>query len=259
MKIISDVHGAFGALRKVALDPGPLLILGDLVNFVDYRTGDGMVSDVFGAEFVRDVAKFRASGDYESSRDLWRETAEAIQGDVRALFREALLGQYQEMSEALAGAEAYVTFGNVDTPDLLEEALPPGCRYVDGQKIEIEGWTIGFVGGGAPSPLGTPGEVTETDLEAKLEALGPVDILCTHLPPAIEPLRFDTVAQRTEGSSEAILRYLVARRPAYHYFGDVHQPRASRWQVGATLCRNVGYFRATGRPTFHPARITGLP
>lgn len=255
MQIISDVHGAFSALRRVASSAGPLLILGDLVNFVDYRTGDGMVCDVFGSDFVKQVAAFRASGDYVASRELWVEGAKRIGADVRALFREALLAQYQEMALALTGAHAYVTFGNVDTPELLAEALPDGCRYVDGESIEIEGWTVGFVGGGAPSPLGTPGEITEVDMESKLDALGPVDILCTHLPPAVEPLRFDTVANRIEGSSEAISRYLDEFAPAYHYFGDVHQPKASQWRIGETLSRNVGYFRATGRPTFHPARL----
>jgi hypothetical protein len=28
----------------------------------------------------------------------------------------------------------------------------------------------------------------------------------------------------------------------------VHQPQASTWRIGRTRCRNVGYFRATGRP-----------
>lgn len=127
--------------------------------------------------------------------------------------------------------------------------------FVDGTAVDIEGWRVGFAGGGSPSPLGTPGEVSESEMAAKLAQIGRVDILCSHLPPAIEVLRFDTVADRSEGASAAILTYLRETQPSFHYFGDVHQPRASRWMVGRTLCRNVGYFRATGRSVHHPARF----
>ena len=53
--------------------------------------------------------------------------------------------------------------------------------------------------------------------------------------------------------SQAILDYIRRHRPPFHYFGDVHQPQATTWRVGATVCRNVGYFRATGRVVFHEA------
>ena len=255
MRIISDVHGAFNALRRVASAPGPMLILGDLVNFVDYRTGDGMVADVFGREFVQEVARFRASGDYAASRALWLERSAQIDGDVRSMLRVALEAQYVQMNAALGDAEAFVTYGNVDTPSLLRAALPVASKYVDGTAVDIEGWRVGFAGGGSPSPLGTPGEVSEGDMEAKLAQIGAVDILCSHLPPAVEPLRFDTVADRSEGASLAILAYLRDQRPKFHYFGDVHQPRASQWWVGGTLCRNVGYFRATGRSIHHAPRF----
>ena len=32
-----------------------------------------------------------------------------------------------------------------------------------------------------------------------------------------------------------------------------HQPQAVTWNIGKTLCRNVGYFRATGRVFEHDA------
>jgi len=85
----------------------------------------------------------------------------------------------------------------------------------------------------------------------KLDRLGRVDVLCTHVPPAITSLATDVVAGRTKGST-AVLEYLERARPPFHYFGDVHQPQASRWRLGATRCVNVGYFRATGRAMAHP-------
>jgi Icc-related predicted phosphoesterase len=80
-----------------------------------------------------------------------------------------------------------------------------------------------------------------------LESLGPVDVLCTHVPPAVDPLRTDVVTGRSERGSQPILDYILAHQPSLHLFGDVHQPQASTWRIGRTVCRNVGYFRATGR------------
>jgi Icc-related predicted phosphoesterase len=85
-------------------------------------------------------------------------------------------------------------------------------------------------------------------MAAKLERLGPVDVLCTHLPPAIDPLRTDVITGRSERSSVPIHDYLKRWAPRWHFFGDVHQPQAITWRVGSTICRNVGYFRATQRP-----------
>jgi Icc-related predicted phosphoesterase len=118
--------------------------------------------------------------------------------------------------------------------------------------VEIEGHEVGFVGGGAPTPLGVAGEVSEDEMAEKLERIGPVDILCSHLPPSIGALHTDVITGRVEGSSAAILRYLAKHQPAFHFFGDIHQPQASRWRVGRTRCVNVGYFRATRRAVRHP-------
>ena len=106
---------------------------------------------------------------------------------------------------------------------------------------------VGFVGGGIATPIGASGEVTEEVMEAKLEAIGEVEILCSHLPPAIDPLRTDVITGRGERGSRPLLDYIRRRQPRYHFFGDVHQPQATTWRVGATVCRNLGYFRATKR------------
>ena len=52
MLIVADVHGEFDALRKLVKTGEALLILGDLINYVDYRTMDGIAADVLGREFV---------------------------------------------------------------------------------------------------------------------------------------------------------------------------------------------------------------
>ena len=87
-------------------------------------------------------------------------------------------------------------------------------------------------------------------MSVKLDRLGPVDILCTHVPPAVPELACDVIGGREKGSA-AVLEYLLREQPPNHYFGDIHQPRATTWRVGETISRNVGYFRATGRGIRH--------
>ncbi len=251
MLLVSDVHGAFDALAVIARSEVPLIITGDLLNFIDYRTCDGIVADVMGRDFVADVVAYRMRGDYEASRALWRSQFADRRDELRGKIIDAVHNQYREAAAALEGAQAYVTYGNVDWPDLLAEVLPAGVRFVDGEVVDIEGARVGIVGGGSPTPLGVPGEVSEDDMRTKLGRLGQVDVLCTHVPPDVPALRRDVITGRIEGGSRAVLEYIEEWQPPAHYFGDVHQPQALRWRVGSTVCRNVGYFRATRRPVRH--------
>lgn len=247
MLLVSDVHGAFDALAEVASTGRPLLVLGDLLNLMDYRTGEGIIAEVLGIDFALEAAAARGAGDYPRMRSMWERVGGRTE-EIRARFEEAARRQYVLAGEALRGATAWVTFGNVDRPAMLREHLPEGVRFVDGDVVEVEGLRVGIVGGGIATPLDADGEVSDEDMRAKLARIGPVDVLCSHLPPAVRPLRLDVVTGRAERASEPILEYLLEHEPLAHFFGDVHQPQASEWRVGPTLCRNVGYFRATRRP-----------
>jgi len=249
MRLIADVHGAVDALRRVARGPGPLLILGDLINFIDYRNNEGIVTEVSGHEFTDQMVALRTAGEAVAAGALWREFRKGREEELRRAYDEAIAVAYDEILGALAGSESYVTFGNVDRPALMKEKLPAGARFVDGEVVEIEGLRVGFAGGGIIS-IGTQGEVSDEEMAAKLQQLGSVDMLCTHVPPAVWAVQKDVIAGRAKGS-HAILDYLHRQQPRWHYFGDVHQPQAITWRVGPTLCRNVGYFRATGRAWTH--------
>jgi Icc-related predicted phosphoesterase len=224
-----------------------MLILGDLVNLTDYRTGEGAVADVLGIEFARETSAARAAGDYQRMRDLWSERAGPGFEEVRARIGEAIDAQYREVSAALDGGTGYVIHGNVDRPRSLQASLPAGFSYAHGEVVELEGARFGFVGGGAPTPLQAEGEISEQEMASLLDGLGGVDVLCTHVPAAVPSLRTDVITGRAERGSEAVLEYLRRERPRLHLYGDVHQPQATTWRVGPTRCRNVGYFRATGR------------
>jgi Icc-related predicted phosphoesterase len=107
---------------------------------------------------------------------------------------------------------------------------------------------FGFVGGGLRTAMRTPFEITDEDYAAKVEALGHVDVLCTHIPPALPELTYDTVARRFERGSSALLEAIVKTQPAIALFGHVHQPLASRTRIGQTECMNVGHFRSRQTP-----------
>ena len=164
-----------------------------------------------------------------------------------SLFEAAMAKQYAELFAALP-EPAYLTYGNVDVPRMWEQYLKPGHCVLDGGTVEIGGWTFGFVGGGLRSVYRTPYEMSEEEFRAKIEAVGEVDVLCTHIPPAIPELLYDTVARRLEKGSVALLDAIKATRPRYSIFGHVHQPLARRTRIGVTECLNVGHFRAAGAP-----------
>lgn len=249
MLLVSDVHGEFDALARVATAGEPLLILGDLLNFIDYRTHDGMLAEVAGKDFVAELSRLRDAGDRQGSRRLWHEFREGREEEVAAQYDTLIAEAYSRAHDALAGCEAYVTYGNVDRPEALRDSLPDTATFVDGEVIELEGIRIGIVGGGVPN-LGVPGEVAEDHMTEKLQRLGPVDVLCTHVAPAVRPLSRDVIGSRVKESAP-VLEYILEHRPTWHYFGDIHQPQATRWRVGTTTCINVGYFRATHRAVRH--------
>ena len=249
--MVSDVHGAFAELTRVAQQGEPLLVLGDLLNFVDYRTGRGIAADVYGRDYALEFIRNRKLGDWPANRRLWRRVQQGRESILADRIRTEVRRQYRQASLALSPAEtAYVIHGNVDWPEEMADALP-AALLVDGEVVEIEGHTVGFAGGGVPTPAQARGEVSHEEMAAKLEAIGPVDILCTHVAPSVAPLRRDVVTGMLERSSPVVLDYLLTHRPRYHYFGDIHQPQARVWRVGKTVCRNVGYFRATARAVRH--------
>ena len=59
VKVISDLHGATEHIPEAAADCDRLVVLGDLINVLDYRTMDGILVDIFGKEPVAQAASLR--------------------------------------------------------------------------------------------------------------------------------------------------------------------------------------------------------
>jgi Icc-related predicted phosphoesterase len=242
---ISDLHGAVEHIEPIARECDVLLVLGDLINVLDYRTMDGILVEVFGREPVAEAADLRSRGKFDEARAAIRRST-APDFDFRARFLELARAQYERVVEALPG-RTYVTFGNVDVPDLLRASLPEGVRFVDGESVRLGDTTFGFVGGGVQTPLGIPGEVADAEYEAKFERVGPVDVICTHMPPRIPWYTYDIVARKFEPGSVALIAYAQRHHPRYALFGHVHQPLVNRGMIHGTEFVNVGHFQATGR------------
>ena len=64
MIFISDVHHGLDSLENLPSGKGPLVILGDLINWIDYRNGDGIAKDVFGEESVTKLVELRKKHDF---------------------------------------------------------------------------------------------------------------------------------------------------------------------------------------------------
>jgi Icc-related predicted phosphoesterase len=154
--------------------------------------------------------------------------------------------QYRQVVAALPPG-TLVTFGNVDIPDLLRSLIPASITLVHGETFELAGLRWGIVGGGVRTPLGLPSELSDEEHTAKLEALGDVDIVGTHMPPRIPWLCYDTVARKFEPGNAPLIAYIQEHQPRFALFGHVHNPMASQGAIRGTQLVNVGHFQADGR------------
>ncbi|HEY1973746.1 MAG TPA: metallophosphoesterase [Pseudonocardia sp.] len=253
--VIVDVHGNSEALARAGDGADALVVLGDLVDFVDYHDySAGILGQIFGPDAVARFAALRIrsrSGELvEYARSLW-----ASLDNPRDVLEGAVRVQYERLFAALP-VPSYLTPGNVDLPHLWPEFLRPGVRMLDGEVAEIGGLRFGFVGGlplppciesmsGGPwRPYVRPA----ADYDAACAALTDVDVLCSHVPPQVAELAYDVVSRRAESSSGALLEIIERDRPMAALFGHVHQPMARRARVAGTECVNAGHFRRTERP-----------
>jgi Icc-related predicted phosphoesterase len=253
--VVSDVHGNADALARAGAGADALLVLGDLIDFVNYHDHSaGILGSVFGPAVVHRFAQLRSGGApgeaFTFVRELWAGVP-----DSRRVVCDAILEQYERLFAVLP-VPTYATPGNVDVPELWPRFVRAGVHMLDGQSTEIGGLRCGFVGGGLLPEGTTPRRAvvfrsylrTPQQYAAAVAALGRVDVLCSHIPPAVPELVYDVQARRPEIGSEELLAVIRRDRPRTALFGHVHQPLAQRVRVGRTECVNVGHFQRTGIP-----------
>jgi Icc-related predicted phosphoesterase len=167
--------------------------------------------------------------------------------DRYEVIEEAIRGQYADLFAAMP-TPAYLTYGNVDVPRLWADYVRKDMTVLDGDTADIGGRRFGFVGGGLRTPMRTPYEISDEDFAAKVEAVGSVDVLCSHIPPDVPELLYDVEARRMERGSRALLDAIRRTQPRLALFGHVHNPLVRRTRIGRTECVNVGHFRGRGTP-----------
>lgn len=257
--VVSDVHGNAEALARAGDGADALLVLGDLVDFVDYQHPErGILGRVLGPEVSARFAALRSIGGPGELRAFAQQVWAGVP-DPAAVVADAVRAQYAELFGALGAAgtpPVYAIPGNVDLAALWPEYTGGPVTAADGRVLTIGGVRFGFVGG-APLPPGrdpriggpwTPHLLSAEDFASRVAGLRDVDVLCSHVPPAVPELRYDVVTRRPESASAELLDVVRRDRPHAALFGHVHQPLATRVRIGRTECVNVGHFRRTGVP-----------
>lgn len=253
--VVSDVHGNAEALARAGEGADALVVLGDLVEFVDYADPTrGILGQVLGSEVSARFGRLRMVGRPGElrafSQEMWSRFA-----DPEAVVAEAVREQYAALFAAMP-TPTFAIAGNVDLPGLWPEFTRQGVCVPEGQVVVLGDLRFGFVGG-IPLPDGmtlsaggpwTPNVRVAAEYAAAVEGLGGVDVLCSHAPPAVPELAYDVISRRPESPSTALLAHIRRVRPRAAVFGHVHQPLAARRRVGHTECVNVGHFRHTRTP-----------
>jgi Icc-related predicted phosphoesterase len=247
--VVSDVHARADALAKAGDGADAFICLGDLVLFLDYDDpAGGIFADMFGEDAALRLIALRTERRFDEAREfsqqLWTRVTD---GNPRVHIERAIRAQYAELFAAMP-TPAYVTYGNVDVPNLYAEYVRDGITILDGDTVTIGDRTFGFVGGGLRTPMRTPYEISEEEYAAKVAAVGAVDVLCAHIPPDVPQLLYDVEARRMERGSSALLEAIRETQPSAVLFGHVHNPLARRVRIGKTECVNVGHFRGRGTP-----------
>ena len=245
--VVSDVHGRTEGLHRAADGADLFVCLGDLVLFMDYDDPtQGIFPELHGEANTREYIRLRTANRWQDARDLSHHLWSRLGGDPREVIGREVSKQYRALFGAMPGG--LLTYGNVDVPALWPMHVQDRHRVLDGAAVEVSGLRLGFVGGGLPSPMRTPFEIPEEEFDAKIEAMGRVDVLFSHIPPALPEITFDTAARRFERGSEGLLRAVRRWQPRYLFHGHVHNPLVGRTRVGRTEIVNVGHFRSRGRP-----------
>jgi Icc-related predicted phosphoesterase len=243
VKIIADIHGEYDALAD-QLDPDDTaVLLGDYVNLIDFRTLEGILSEVYTREEIIQVLTILARAKGESARKQIREAAPGSPDKYDKL-NQLIMDSYRRLFESIP-CRCYMIYGNTDDPQVMREHAGDEIEVIEAGVVDLDGQRFGFVSGSPRGPwtIGLPGEMATEEYDRLISTLGPVDVLCTHYPPAVEGITFDTLANRDEAGSDALVAYIEEHSPAHHYFGHVHHPRVVEAVFGSTRLANAGFFR----------------
>ncbi len=256
LSFVSDIHGNISALADVARRVERLVVLGDLLDYVDYHDPSaGIIGRIFGPERIRPFIELRLAGDFPALRAYNLRLWDSIDDPLGTL-SDVVAERYRKVLAAV-GPDALLTLGNVDVAAVWNDVAGAELPYLDATTVEIGGRTLGFVAGGAARPgtaVRPPGSVWQplirsaAEYAAAVKAVGQVDVLCSHVPPAVPRLRYDVVPARLEMYGPGLIESIQQHSPVLALFGHVHQPIARRLRHRFTECVNVGHFQRFPEP-----------
>ena len=138
--------------------------------------------------------------------------------------------------------------GNLDMPWVIDAFRDQGISlHGEGRRFGSLG--IFGCGGSNITPMDTPTELTEEELDATLErahaavADAPRRLLICHTPPY--DTRLDRLMNGTPVGSPAVRAFIERRRPDVAVVGHIHEGRGVE-RVGDTLVVNAGPLREGG-------------
>ena len=150
MIFISDVHHQLEFLKLLPKKNEPVVILGDLINWIDYRNGDGIAKEVFGLENVQTLINLRKEHRFEERKNLWKSLYSNNPEVIMKNMRDAIENQYEEVFKILKKYHVWFIPGNVDDVEIMNSYTSSSVKNVDGLLIEHQGTKLGFAGGEYP-------------------------------------------------------------------------------------------------------------
>jgi uncharacterized protein len=144
------------------------------------------------------------------------------------------------------GIPLYAIAGNIDREGVREHL---GSRGIDlhGRGVILGDVGIMGLGGGTPSPFGTPWELPDEEAALRLEEGfrhiegARLKVLLSHAPP--RNTRLDRSLARMHVGSQPVRDFLARHPVDLCLCGHIHEARGEE-RVGRTLCVNIGPYKS---------------
>jgi len=124
--------------------------------------------------------------------------------------------------------------------DIVEFCARHGFHNFHGATAEFGGIRFAGLGYSTPTPFDTPGEYSETEMAARLDAFAgfaPQVLIC-HAPPLHTEL--DRIKDGLHAGSSAVRDFIEKHQPAHFFCGHIHEAAGVVIEMGKTRAMNVG-------------------